>query len=164
MNAEKPGFKPFPLIVSLVITLGIGGISSFFTVTQINESYAFLQKPSFNPPGWIFAPVWTILYIMIGVSAYLVWQRRDNSLNYLNAKYIYILQLLFNFLWSLIFFGAHQILVALVVIVILLIIIIINIKVFSLIDKAAAWLLVPYLLWVCFATVLNYYFFILNKH
>jgi translocator protein len=164
MSTEKSDFKPLPLIISLAITLGVGGISAFFTVRQINNWYVFLQKPSFNPPNWIFGPVWVILYIMIGISAYLVWLQRDKSLNYLNAKYIYILQLLFNFLWSVMFFGAQQIFLALLVIILLLIIIITNIKIFSLINKKAAWLLAPYLLWVCFAAVLNYCIFRLNKH
>jgi len=160
--AHKYSFKLLPLIVSVAITLSIGGIASYLTAPQIQVWYPFLQKPSFNPPNWLFGPVWTILYIMIGIAAYLVWLRRRDSLDYINAQYSYFLQLLFNFSWTIVFFGLHQIFAALLVIVVLLTSIVFNISYFSKLNRAAAWLMVPYLLWVCFATVLNFYIYLLN--
>jgi benzodiazapine receptor len=99
---------------------------------------------------------------MIGIAACLIWQHRDEGKNYINARRIYIFQLLFNFSWSIVFFGLHQIFGALIIIVLLLISIIINIKSFSRISVAAAWLLVPYFLWVSFASTLNLFIYLLN--
>jgi benzodiazapine receptor len=159
---NKRGFQLWPLVISLVITLSIAGVASYFTVPQIPVWYAYLQKPSFNPPNWLFGPVWTTLYVMIAIAAYLVWKKRSQSIEYANAKYVYILQLLLNFSWSIIFFGMHQILAALIVIGLLWLTIIVNILFFSRINKAAAWLLVPYLLWVSFASLLNFSIYKLN--
>jgi len=155
-------FKLLPLIISIAITLSIAGIASYFTIPQIQVWYTFLQKPSFNPPNWLFGPVWTILYIMIGVSAYLIWQRRERSIDYINSEYSYFLQLLFNLSWSIVFFGLHQILAALIVIIALWLSIVSNIFFFSKVSRLAAWLLVPYLLWVSFAALLNLYIYLLN--
>ncbi len=159
---EKSGFKFWPLAISLLITLSIGAVAGIFTAPQVKDWYVYLQKPSFNPPNWVFAPVWTILYIMIGVAAYLVWRHRSNTLDYIQAKRVYFVQLLFNFSWSIVFFGLHQVFISLVIIALLFISIIINMGAFSRISKAAAWLLAPYLLWVSFAAVLNIYIYILN--
>ena len=163
MEKQKRRFNFWALTVNLLITLIIGIVAGIFTTPQIKRWYVYLQKPSFNPPNWIFGPVWTILYILIGISAYLVWMRRNNSFDYINAKRIYFLQLFFNFSWSVVFFGLHQTLAALVIIVLLIISIIINIMAFRKINRIAAWLLTPYLLWVGFATVLNLYIYLLNK-
>jgi benzodiazapine receptor len=162
MNTKKPAFKILPFIINLLIPLGIGGVAAIFTTPQIKTWYVYLNKPSFNPPNWIFGPVWTMLYIMIGIAACLIWQHRDEGKNYINARRIYIFQLLFNFSWSIVFFGLHQIFGALIIIVLLLISIIINIKSFSRISVAAAWLLVPYFLWVSFASTLNLFIYLLN--
>lgn len=155
-------FKLLPLLISIAITLSIAGIASYFTIPQIQVWYTFLQKPSFNPPNWLFGPVWTILYIMIGVSAYLIWQRRERTIDYINSEYSYFLQLLFNLSWSIVFFGLHQILAALIVIIALWLSIVLNIFFFSKVSRVAAWLLVPYLLWVSFAGALNFYIYLLN--
>jgi tryptophan-rich sensory protein len=163
MKTQKSGFKFLPFIISLAITLSIGAIAGVFTVPQVTKWYLYLNKPKFNPPNWIFGPVWTLLYIMIGISAYLVWQHRSSAAEYINAKRIYFLQLFFNFSWSIVFFGLHQVLGALVIIILLLINILVNINAFSKINRTAAWLLVPYLLWVSFASVLNYAIWQLNK-
>ena len=162
MTILRPGFKLLPFTISLLVTLSIGAIAGVFTAPQIASWYLYLKKPSFNPPNWIFGPVWTILYILIGIAAYLVWQQRSNAINFINAKRIYFLQLFFNFSWSLVFFGLHQVVGALIIIVLLFICIIINIRAFSKISKTAAWLLAPYLLWVSFATALNCSIYILN--
>lgn len=163
---EKPlhnKFQPIALVISLIITLGIGFTASLFTRPEIAGWYAGLQKPWFNPPSWLFAPVWTSLYILIGIAAWLVWRHREKSTKYYATGSIYILQLLFNFSWSIVFFGMHQIFGALIVIILLWISILANIILFDKYSKTAAWLLVPYLLWVTFAGFLNLFIYLLNR-
>lgn len=160
----QPGkFQLGPLIISLLITLAIGIVASLFTTPQIPGWYATLQKPAFNPPNWLFAPVWTALYITIAIAAYLVWKRRNNSWKYSMAKAVYFWQLLLNFLWSIIFFGQHQIFIALLIIILLWLSIIANMLVFKHFNTMACWLLFPYLLWVSFATLLNLSIYMLNR-
>jgi benzodiazapine receptor len=156
-------FQWLPLIVSILITEGIAATASMFTISQIPVWYSTLNKPSFNPPNWLFGPVWTILYIMIAVAAYLVWQRRNHSELYKTSRFVYIIQLVLNFAWSAVFFGLHQVLGALVVIALLWVSIVACIYYFGKFSKVAAWLLVPYLLWVSFASVLNLYIYLLNR-
>ncbi|ASU33706.1 TspO/MBR family protein [Mucilaginibacter xinganensis] len=161
--AEVKKFRLFPFITSLFITLAIGFVASLFTRPQIAGWYSTLNKPSFNPPAWLFAPVWTALYIMIAIAAYLVWQRRDGSVSYKTAATIYAVQLLLNFSWSIVFFGLHGILPAVFVILLMWAAIILNIRWFAKFSKIAAWLLVPYLLWVSFASLLNLSIYLLNQ-
>ena len=161
--AQSPKFQFGTFIVSLLITLAIGVVASLFTTPQIPGWYATLQKPAFNPPNWLFAPVWTTLYLMIAIAAYLVWQRRNNSPVYRKAKQIYLGQLFLNFSWSIIFFGLHQIFIALVIIVLLWISIIAAMLAFNRFSKVACWLLLPYLLWVSFASLLNFSIYMLNR-
>jgi benzodiazapine receptor len=156
-------FRLLSLIVSLLITQGIAATASLFTISQIPGWYRTLNKPSFNPPNWLFGPVWTVLYIMIAIAAYMVWQRRVGNPLFSKARISYFVQLLLNFSWSAVFFGMHQIVGGLVVIALLIVSIVINIYYFSKFSKAAAWLLVPYLLWVSFASVLNLYIYLLNR-
>ncbi|WP_259067819.1 TspO/MBR family protein [Mucilaginibacter sp. X4EP1] len=156
-------FKIWPFVISLLITLSIGTVAGFVTTPQISTWYAGLNKPLFNPPDWSFGPAWTLLYIMMAIAAYLVWDKRHKSNKYTSACIIYFVQLLLNFLWSIVFFGMHQILGALVIIGLLFFSIMITIAVFKKISKAAAWLLAPYLLWVAFAGVLNFDIYILNR-
>ena len=155
-------FKSLHLIISILITEAIAVTASIFTISQIPVWYTALNKPSFNPPNWLFGPVWTILYILIAIAAYLVWQRRNDSELYQKARIAYVVQLILNFAWSAVFFGMHQVLGALVVIGLLWISIVVIIYYFSKFNKLAAWLLVPYLLWVSFASVLNLYIYLLN--
>ncbi|WP_345950997.1 TspO/MBR family protein [Mucilaginibacter sp. PAMB04274] len=162
-SAEHRTFKLWPLIVSLLITLCIAVTASLFTIPQIPGWYSALNKPSFNPPNWLFGPVWSALYVMIAIAAYLVYQKRNSGAQYNSARIVYFVQLLLNFLWSAMFFGMHQIWGALVVIVLLLIAIVANIYYFGKYSKVAAGLLVPYLLWVSFASVLNLYIYLLNR-
>jgi benzodiazapine receptor len=162
-NIAGTKFKPIPLIISTLITLSIAYVASIFTRPQIQGWYSTLHKPSFNPPNWLFAPVWIILYVLIGIAAYLVWKLRDGSATYKTAVTIYIIQLLLNLSWSIVFFGVHEIFAALIIIISLLVAIILNINWFGLFNKVAAWLLIPYLLWVSFATLLNLGIYILNK-
>lgn len=158
----RKGFQPIPFIISLAITLAIGFVASLVTRPQIAGWYSTLNKPSLNPPAWLFAPVWTAIYLLIAIAAYLVWKRRNLIVGYSTTATIYAVQLLLNFSWSIVFFGLHQILGALIVIVLLWISIILNIAWFGKFNKIAAWLLVPYLLWVSFATLLNLNIYLLN--
>ncbi|MDB4999617.1 MAG: TspO protein [Mucilaginibacter sp.] len=163
INIADTKFKPIPLVISLAITLSIAYVASIFTRPQIQSWYITLHKPAFNPPNWLFAPVWVTIYILIGIAAYLVWKLRNGSATYKTTVIIYIIQLLLNLSWSIAFFGMHQIFAALIIIISLLVAIILNINWFGLFSKVAAWLLVPYLLWVSFASFLNLSIYILNK-
>ncbi|TWR29390.1 tryptophan-rich sensory protein [Mucilaginibacter pallidiroseus] len=156
-------FQLLPLIISLVITLAIGFVASMFTRPEIDGWYRTLNKPSFTPPNWAFPVAWTTLYILIATAAYLVWQKRDGSATFKTTVVIYAVQLLLNFSWSIVFFGLHNIFGGLIVIILLLILIILNISWFGRFSMVAAWLLVPYLLWVSYATLLNISIYILNK-
>lgn len=144
------------LIFSIGICLGAGILGSFFTVSSIPTWYATLNKPFFSPPNWIFAPVWTIIYILMGISLYLVWTKRK-------VPSVFWVQLILNALWSITFFGIRNPALALVDIVALWIAIILTIKAFSKTSKLAANLLYPYLAWVSFATVLNLAIVLLNQ-
>ncbi|MFB9845174.1 TspO/MBR family protein [Mucilaginibacter ginsenosidivorans] len=152
-----------PLAISIIITLFIGFAASFFTRPEISGWFVTLKKPSFNPPNWVFAPVWTTLYILIGISAYLVWKRRDDSGIFKVTAAVYVIQLILNFSWSLVFFRMHELLGALIVIKLLWLMILATIIYFGKFSKVASWLLVPYLLWVSFATVLNFSIYLLNR-
>jgi len=163
MNKRSDNFQFVPFIILLAINVAIGFVTSLFTRPQIAGWYALLQKPWFNPPAWIFAPVWTTIYVVMAYAAYRVWKHRDNSVAYKTAVGIYFIQLLLNFFWSIVFFGMHEILGALVVILILLVSIILNMVWFSRFSRTGAWLLLPYLLWVSFATVLNLNIYLLNR-
>ncbi len=149
------------LVISLLITLGVGAIAGYATATNINTWYPHLQKPSFNPPNWIFAPVWTLLYILMGISLYLVWKQPASSERNRALSFFFI-QLFLNFCWSFIFFNYHQIALAMVDIILLWVMILITILLFSTFSKMASWVLVPYILWVSFATVLNIAIYKLN--
>jgi tryptophan-rich sensory protein len=152
----------FKLVISLVVTQMAGIVGSLFTMSSIPTWYATLIRPPLNPPNWIFGPVWTILYLMMGVALYIVWKEGDKKLKIRLAIYIFGFQLLANALWSIIFFGAQNVGLALVDIIILWFAIVATIFRFYKISKTAAYLLVPYLLWVTFATYLNAGIFYLN--
>jgi tryptophan-rich sensory protein len=151
------------LITSLAAPIMIGATSGYATVTWIESWYMTLNKPGFNPPNWIFAPVWSILYLMIWFSAFLIWKKfGDFNKIPFEAKAIYAIQLALNFFWSIAFFGLENPLLGLIVIISLWFVIIRNIYVFYSEEKFAWLLLIPYLFWVSFALVLNFYIFILN--
>lgn len=149
-------------IISLLLPLAVGGISGFFTVKAIPGWYEQLNKPWFNPPNWIFSPVWTSLYIMMGIALWLVWKSDAPQKLKQRAIYLFAAQLVLNFFWSLIFFNLHQIGWALVEIVAMWATILLTIFAFAKVNKLAAWLLVPYISWVSFATILNYSIWQLN--
>ncbi|MFH1536086.1 MAG: TspO/MBR family protein [Patescibacteria group bacterium] len=151
------------LILSLVLCLGAGGVGSLFKASSIPTWYATLNKPFFSPPNWIFAPVWTTLYILMGISLYLVWIKKDPSTSLrTEVPTVFWIQLALNALWSIIFFGMKNPLLAFLDILILWIAIFLAIKAFSKINKLAGQLLWPYLAWVSFATILNLSIVILN--
>jgi len=149
-------------IASIVICYLVAFLGSAFTTPSITTWYVTLNKPFFNPPNWIFAPVWTILFFMMGISLYKVWTKNSNDKKKEQAIKIFIFQLILNLFWSLAFFGLHQPLLALITIVFLWIAILMTIKYFLKISKSAAYLLVPYILWVSFASILNLAIVILN--
>ncbi|MBD1260477.1 tryptophan-rich sensory protein [Maribacter polysiphoniae] len=150
------------IAIMVGICLGVGFLSSFATQSSVNDWFVTLNKPSFNPPSWLFAPVWTALYIMMGVSAGIVWAKGFHHLWVKTALYHFGFQLLLNAAWSIVFFGFKQPFWGLVVIITLLCLIVLTMRWFRIVSKSASWLLIPYLLWVCFATVLNYKIWELN--
>lgn len=150
------------LFTSIVVSQLAGIIGSLFTSPNIGPWYSTLQKPSFAPPNWVFGPVWTTLFLLMGIAAYLVWNAGLRNKQVKIALGIFTGQLVLNTLWSIIFFGMRAPGAAFVEIVILWLAIIATIIAFAKISKPAAWLLVPYLCWVSFASVLNYYIFRLN--
>ena len=153
--------KIIRLIVAVSLPLAVGSIAGLFTSSSVKGWFITLNKPSFNPPGWLFAPVWTILYILMGIAFYIIWNKDVDASLKRKAMLFYFAQLVLNFCWSFIFFYAKQPGWAVVDIVLLWILIIGTIYWFSKISKPAAWLLVPYILWVSFATVLNFAIWIL---
>lgn len=142
------------LILSLLLTVGVGLLGGLFTAPEIEGWYTTIQKPSFQPPNWLFGPMWTLLYILMGISLYLVWKQPSSDRRN-KALTIFIIQFILNFFWSVIFFNQHQIGWALIEIGVMWVCILLTIVQFNKIKPAAAWLLVPYILWVSFATVLN---------
>ena len=148
--------------IAVSICLLVGFLSSFATQSSVNDWYLTLDKPGFNPPNWVFAPVWTVLYIMMGVAAGIVWAKGSHHLWVKTALYHFGFQLLFNALWSIVFFGFKTPFWAFLVILTLLVLILLTIYWFKVVSKVAAYLMIPYLLWVCFATALNYKIWELN--
>ena len=144
------------ITISVAICLIIGFLSGFATQSSVSDWYVTLNKPSFNPPNWIFGPVWTLLYILMGIAAGIVWAKGFYHIWVKTALYNFGFQLLFNALWSVVFFGFKNPFWALLVILFLLALILVTIKWFNVVSRTAAYLLIPYFLWVCFATILNY--------
>ena len=152
----------FRLIICIVICIMAGIIGSIFTSRNIPTWYATINKPSFNPPNWVFGPVWTTLYIMMGVSLFLIWRQRD-AMSISPAIYFFAIQLILNALWSIIFFGMKLMLVGFIEICTLWIFILLSIISFYGISPVASILLLPYLLWVSYASVLNFSIYKLNS-
>ena len=155
-------FKPLAFILNIALTLSIGALGGWATATSVQTWYPTLNKPSFNPPNWLFAPVWTSLYLLIGIAAYLVWIKRDTITHFPRTVAIYLIQLILNLAWSFIFFYLHEIGFALFEILILLVVIIVNALMFYKINKWAGLIFIPYILWVSFASFLTYNIFLLN--
>lgn len=150
------------LLIAIVGCELVGIVAAPFTIAAIPTWYAHLHKPFFSPPNWVFGPVWTLLYFLMGVSAFLVWQKGLQKKKVKRALGYFLFQLTFNFLWSALFFGLHSPLLGLFDIAALLIFLILTIVSFYKLSRVAEYLLVPYLLWVSFATVLNLSIVLLN--
>lgn len=145
------------LFISILIPLIVGGLSAVFTQSGVHGWYVLANKPSYNPPNWLFAPVWTVLFIMMGVALYLVWKTDGQHQIKRMAISLFAAQLTLNFFWSFIFFYAHQPGWAFADIIALWVLILFTIIYFNKISTIAAWLLVPYIFWVSFASLLNFY-------
>lgn len=153
--------------IKLVIALALPQVAAFsgvlFTNTGEGSWYRQIEKPSWNPPSWVFGPVWTLLYILMGIALYLVWKKEAAPSVKKPAMTLWGVQLVLNFFWTLIFFGAHQPGWAFAEIVVLWVAILLTIFAFARISKLAAWLLVPYIAWVSFAAMLTYAIWDANK-
>jgi len=147
----------------VILCLSIGGLSGFITQAAIPTWYAGLEKPFFTPPNWLFAPVWTTLYCLMGIAAGLVWAKGSHHKWVKTALYHFGAQLIVNGLWSIVFFGLKSPGIALLVIGLLLYLIIKTIYWFKIVQKSSAYLLYPYLLWVSFASFLNLGIYYLNN-
>lgn len=160
-NRKKIRF--IPLVLSIGIPLLFGGITSLF-MPNMKGVYSELVKPIFAPPSFVFPIVWTILYIMIGIAAYKVYILKYEGIDVSSALFVYSIQLLLNFLWPFIFFGFRLYGIAFIELIILVLFVILTIKRFY--DKAgkeAALLMIPYLIWLVYAGVLNFYVWMLNE-
>ncbi len=148
--------KYLKITYCVAICLAVGYLSSKVTQSSISTWYPLIKKPSFNPPNWVFAPVWTMLFIMMGIAAGLVWDKLETNKELVKKGLLFFtVQLLLNALWSYLFFGLNNILLALIEIVLLWLIIYETYYIFKQIDKRAGYLLIPYLAWVGFATILT---------
>lgn len=143
------------LLASLVVCQIAGVLGSFFSVRSISEWYPHISKPWFTPPDWVFAPVWTLLFLFMGIAAFLVWEQVSQKPAVKKALKLFLAQLALNVLWSAVFFGQRSITGALVVIVFLWIAIFFTIRTFLSVFRPAAVLLLPYIIWVSYAFILN---------
>jgi benzodiazapine receptor len=151
------------IIILIVICLGIGYVAGMVTQNGIETWYATIEKPSFNPPNWIFAPVWTVLYICIAIAGGIIWDKIDTNSLAKKALLFFAIQLVLNTVWSFLFFGLKNPLVALIEIILLLLMIYETYMLFAKISKVAGYLFLPYLLWVSFAMFLNASIWWLNR-
>ena len=145
----------------IILCLAVSGVGGAITATSVDTWYQILEKPPFNPPDWVFAPVWTALYILMGIAAWRGWRSKSIE-NTRKALSIFGVQLGLNIIWSILFFGLQRIDLALLEIFILLVTIVFNTIVFWRIDRLAGLMFVPYVLWVSYATVLNASIWLLN--
>ena len=153
----KNKFISFSLF--FIITYSASFIGGMATISFKEPWYSQLVKSNLNPPDWVFAPVWTTLYFMMTVAIWIYWHSKNREMN---TVYIYFIHIVFNTTWSIIFFGLHQIFLALIVLVILIILIIVLIIKFKRVNYVSAYLMIPYLLWSCYALFLNFNLYILN--
>ena len=150
------------LIGCIILPLIVGFIGSLFTIPSIQEWYITLNKPWFTPPNWLFGPAWTVLYILMGISLWLIIKDGLSAPGVRQSVYLFAAQLLVNLFWSVVFFGMHSPAGGLIVILVLIILIIATIMKFRFVSSLSAYLLVPYLCWTLFATVLTASVVILN--
>jgi tryptophan-rich sensory protein len=150
------------LLIAIAVPVGTGALAGYFTASGVDTWYRTIEKPAWNPPDAVFAPVWTTLYILMGIAFYLVWKSNVAPELKRRATVMWIVQLVLNAAWSFLFFNRHAIGLALIEIIILWLAILLTIILFARIRKVAAWLLVPYISWVSFATILTYTIWKLN--
>jgi len=150
----------FTLVSNIIIPHLAGIIGSYFTIPSIKTWYVGLNKPAFNPPNWIFSPVWLTLYTLIGISFYLFHQKDKFRTKII--YFLYSLHLLLSCAWSILFFGVHRIDLALLDLFLMIVTLIVLMKYFYKLNKISFYLLIPYLCWIVFAFLLNYNIFILN--
>lgn len=156
--------KTMKILVMVATCLAVGYFSSLVTRDSVDSWYPTIHKPAFNPPNWIFAPVWSLLYILMGIAAGLVWSKIDTQTETVKKGLTFFaIQLGLNALWSYLFFGLHNVLLALIEIVILWLMIFETYKQFDKVNKPAGYMLIPYLLWVGYAFLLNAAIWWLNK-
>ena len=152
------------IFIVVIICVAVGYFSGIVTRASIETWYPTLIKPSFNPPNWIFAPVWTLLYMMMGVAGGLIWSKSDINKNLVKtALWLFAIQLILNALWSYLYYGLHSRMLAGMEIVLLWVMIFATYKQFAKIDNTAAYLMLPYLTWVSFAMILNANIWWLNR-
>ena len=151
--------KYISLLAFMITTFAASGIGGFSTRISKEPWYSSINKPSFNPPDWVFAPVWTTLYLMMTLAIWFFWHSKNKDMN---TIYIYLIHIVFNTTWSIVFFGLHQILLALVVLLILIFLIIILILRYKRVNLVSYYLMIPYLLWTTYALFLNLNLLILN--
>ena len=151
--------KFFSLILFFIITFSASFIGGLASISFKEPWYSQLIKSDYNPPDWVFAPVWTTLYLMMTLAIWFYWHSKNREMN---TVYIYFIHIVFNTTWSIVFFGLHQILIALIVLMILVILIVILIFRFKRVNKVSTYLMIPYLLWSSYALFLNFNLYILN--
>ena len=151
--------KFLSFVLFFIITFSASFIGGLVTFTFKEPWYSELTKSNFNPPDWIFAPVWTTLYLMMTLAIWFFWHSKNREMN---TIYIYFIHIVFNTTWSVVFFGFHNIFLALVNLIILILLIVILILRFGRVNKASSYLMIPYLLWSSFALFLNYRLLVLN--
>ena len=151
--------KFLSFLLFALITYSASVIGGLVTVGFKEPWYSLINKPSFNPPSWVFAPVWTTLYLMMTIAIWFFWHSKNRDMN---TIYIYFIHIVFNTTWSIVFFGLHKILFALFILMLLIYLIIILILRFRRVNMLSFYLMIPYLLWCCYALVLNASLFKLN--
>ena len=144
--------KILTFIIFLIVTFSASLIGGFATLNYKEPWYSLLNKPIFNPPDWIFAPVWTTLYLFMTIAIWSAWHKKPHNLNLI---YIYFIHLFFNTTWSIIFFVFHNILLALINLVVLILFIVLLIYKYKDISRISFYLMIPYFLWCCYALILN---------
>lgn len=149
------------LIYAVLLCQIAGALGALFTVSEISGWYTGLLKPWFTPPHWVFGPVWFLLYTLMGMAAFLIWEQRK-KMYVRTALALFMIQLVLNALWSVFFFGMHEVALAFMGMIVLWVMIAYTIRVFEKIDRMAAWLMMPYLFWVSFALYLNFAFLQMN--
>jgi len=154
--------KLFRISIAVAICLVIGCLSAIATQSSINTWYVALNKPSFTPPNWVFGPVWTFLYILMGIAAGIVWSKGFYHKWVKTALYHFGFQLLLNAAWSMFFFGLKNPFIALLDIIALFILLLFTIRQFQIVNTVAAYLLIPYVTWIAFAAALNFGIWQLN--